>query len=238
MTQLPLIWKDDKHFTGMFSRTMIKQLMGSGGLWEIASKYYPLFGAKSVKMPVPMYTFPSGARLRYSQIANMSDAEALRGLQLSYLAIDELTQLDQKSVQFLLTCLRSEANMNSICVASCNPVRDSWVFDLVSWYLDEEGFVDKEKNGAIRYYVVNEGQFVFADYEEWFKENMPHCVTNSLTGEYIPPKRFSFVQLTIFSNPILLQKNPRYLSELQNLPPHERDAQLYGKLPPLTAKLM
>lgn len=25
-----------------------------------------------------------------------------------------------------------------------------------------------------------------------------------------------------------MQKNPRYLSELQNLPPHERDAQLYG----------
>ena len=228
MTQLPLLWKEDKNFTGLFTRTMIKQLLGSGGLWEIASKYYPLFGAKSVKMPVPMYTFPSGARLRYSQIANMSDAEALRGLQLSYLGIDELTQLDQKSVQFLLTSLRSEAAMNSICVASCNPVRDSWVFDLVSWYLDEQGFVDKEKNGKIRYYVVFEGQFIFADEEEWFLENMPECVTNALNGEYIPPKRFCFVQLTIFSNPILLQKNPRYLSELQNLPPHERDAQLYG----------
>ncbi len=118
--------------------------------------------------------------------------------------------------------------MNSICVASCNPVRDSWVFDLVSWYLDEEGFVDKEKNGKIRFYVVHEGTFVFADDEQWFKDNLPDTVTNSLTGEYIPPKRFSFVQLTIFNNPILLKKNPRYLSELQNLPPHERDAQLYG----------
>ncbi len=228
MTQIPLMWKDDPHFTGLFTRVMLKQLLGSGGLWEIAAKYYPLLGAKSVKMPLPMYTFPSGARLRYSQISGMTDAEALRGLQLSYLGIDEITQLDQKSVQFLLTCLRSEANMNSICVASCNPVKDSWVFDLVSWYLDDEGFVDKEKNGKIRYYVVNDGQFIFADEEEWFKENMPDSVTNSLTGEYIPPKRFCFVQLTIFSNPILLQKNPRYLSELQNLPPHERDAQLYG----------
>lgn len=79
MTQLPLMWRDDPNFTGMFTRTMIKQLLGSGGLWEIAAKYYPLFGATSVKMPTPMYTFPSGARLRYSQISGMSDAEALRG---------------------------------------------------------------------------------------------------------------------------------------------------------------
>jgi len=79
MTQIPLMWRDDPHFTGLFTRVMLKQLLGSGGLWEIAAKYYPLLGAKSVKMPLPMYTFPSGARLRYSQISGMTDAEALRG---------------------------------------------------------------------------------------------------------------------------------------------------------------
>lgn len=118
--------------------------------------------------------------------------------------------------------------MNSVCVATCNPDRDSWVFDIVEWYLDSDGFVDPEKNGKIRYYVVKEGRFIFADEEKWFLENMPDTVTNSHDGSYIPPKRFCFVQLTIFNNPILLEKNPRYLSELQNLPEHERDSQLYG----------
>lgn len=222
------MWKDDPHFTGMFVRQQYDQLLGSGGLWETAGKYYPLFKAKSVKSPVPMYTFPAGSRLRYKAINSLDDAEKMRGLQLSYCGIDELTQQDPRAVQFLLTCLRSEANMNSVCVATCNPNRDSWVFDLVSWYLDEKGFVDQEKNGKIRYYVVKDGNFLFADEESWFLENMPEVVTNAVDGSYIPPKRFSFVQLTIFSNKILLQKNPRYLSELQNLPPHERDAQLYG----------
>jgi phage terminase large subunit-like protein len=222
------MWKDDPNFTGMFTRTEIGQLMGSGGLWETATKYYPLFKAKSKLSPVPMYTFPSGSRLRYKQISGSSDSEKMRGLQLSYLAIDEITQLTREAVQFLLTTLRSEANMNSICIGTCNPSKDNWVFELVEWYLDEKGFVDPEKNGKIRYYVVKDGSFIFADEESWFLENMPEAVTNSHTGEYIPPKKFCFVQLTIFHNPILLEKNPRYLSELQNLPPHERDAQLYG----------
>lgn len=222
------MWKDDPRFTGMFVRTEIGQLVGSGSLWEIANKYYPLFGAKSVKAPSYMYSFPSGSRMRFKQVANTSDAEKHRGLQYSYIGVDELTQQDPKSIQFLLTCLRSEAKMNSVLVSTCNPSRDSWVYDIVSWYLDERGYVDKEKNGIIRYYTVKDGSFVFADSEEWFRENMPEAVTNMITGEYIPPKKFAFVQLTIFDNKILLDLNPRYLSELQNLPEHERESQLYG----------
>jgi phage terminase large subunit-like protein len=228
ITQIPLMWRDDPNFTGMFTRTEINQLMGSGGLWETANKYYPLFKAKSVRSPVPMFTFPSGARIRYKQISGLTDAEKMRGLQLSYLGIDEITQLPREAVLQLLATLRSEANMNSVCIGTCNPQKNSWVFDLVSWYLDEEGFVDPAKNGKIRYYVAKDGTFVFADEESWFLENMPDAVTNSSDGSYIPPKKFCFCQLTIFQNKILLEKNPRYLSELQNLPAHERDAQLYG----------
>lgn len=207
ITQIPLLWRDDPNFTGVFIRNEIGQLMGSGGLWEIATKYYPHFKAKSVKAPVAMYTFPSGARLRFKQVANTKDSESFRGFSISYLGIDEITQQDPKAVQFLLTTLRSNADMNSICIGTCNPVKDSWVFDLVEWYLDDRGYVDKDKNGTIRYYVVKDGTFVFADDEQWFKENMPDAVTNSVTGEYIPPKKFCFVQLTIFDKFVSLIRN-------------------------------
>lgn len=226
------MYKDDPMFNGMYVRTQIDQLMGSGGLWEIASKYYPLFGAKSKLAPVPMYRFPKGGKVRFKQVSNEVDAEKHRGLQYSLIGIDEITQLSQEAVAFLLSCLRSEADMNSFCVGTCNPHRQNWVFDIVKWYLDEDGFIDKEKNGVIRYFVTKDGQFVFADDEEWFKENMPETVEgyNPNTGEkfYIPPKKFCFVQLTIFDNHILLKKNPRYLSELQNKPEHIRAAELYG----------
>jgi hypothetical protein len=202
ITQLPLMWHEDPNFTATFIRTEIGQLMGSEGLWEKAGKYYPLFKAKSKLSPTPMYTFKSGARIRYKQIANKTDAEKQRGSGHSAIFCDECTQNDKESIQFLLTCLRSSANMNSIFVGTCNPDRNSWVFDLVSWYLDDRGYVDQEKNGKIRYYIVKDAQFIFADEESWFLENMPDTVTNSHDGSYIPPKKFCFVQLTIFDNPV------------------------------------
>lgn len=231
-TQISLMYKDDPRFNGMYVRTEFPQLMGAGGLWEIASKYYPLFGAKSRQNPSPMYTFPSGARVRFRPVASTAEAEKLRGLQFSFIGIDEITQLEKEAVLAMLACLRSEADMNSFCLGTMNPHRDNWIFDLVKYYLDDEGFVDKSRNGKIRYFVVKDNNFIFADEENWFLENMPETVTgrNDNTGEefYIPPKKFAFVQLTIFDNHILLKKNPRYLSELQNLPEHERAKQLYG----------
>lgn len=87
------MWKDDPNFTAVYVRTQYNQLLGSGGLWETATKYYPLFKAKSVKTPVPMYTFPAGSRIRYMAIDGMKASEKLRGSQISYLAVDELPQL-------------------------------------------------------------------------------------------------------------------------------------------------
>jgi hypothetical protein len=78
-----------------------------------------------------------------------------------------------------------------------NPDPDSWVYPLIKWYLDEEGTPDPAKVGAIRYYIVLEGEFIFGDSEEYFQENYPEAVnvTNDITKEviYIAPKTFCFI---------------------------------------------
>ena len=141
-------------------------------------------------------------------------------------------QFSQDQVQFLLTCLRSEADMDSFCIGTCNPNPDSWVYPIIKWYLDEEGTPDPAKCGVIRYYIVLDGDFIFGDSEEYFKDKHPDAVNvhNPITKEtlYIPPKTFTFIAGNIFDNPALIEANPRYLSELQNLPNHERLRQLWG----------
>lgn len=227
----PLEWMDDPKFNGIYFRREYDQLRGAGGLWEIASKYYPQFGAKP-NLSQLNYTFPSGARCRFKHMFTEADAEKHRGLQYSFIGIDEITQFSATQVQFILTCLRSEANMNSFCIGTLNPDPTSWCLDLIKWYLDDDGYPDPDKQGVIRYFIVLDGKFIFGDTEEYFQENYPDSVYINIpsTGErrYIPPKTFTFIQLTIFDNPILLELNPRYLSELQNLPDHERERQLYG----------
>ncbi len=141
-------------------------------------------------------------------------------------------QFSKDQVTFLLTCLRSEAKMDSFCVGTCNPNPDSWLRPILEWYLDDEGTPRDDRAGAIRYFVVLDGDFIFGDSEKYFQENYPDAVNihNPITGEdiYIPPKKFSFIPGNIFDNPALIAANPRYLSELQNLPDHERARQLWG----------
>lgn len=77
-----------------------------------------------------------------------------------------------------------------------------------------------------------DGDFIFGDSEEYFQKEYPSAVNvdNPLTGEtlYIPPKTFCFLAGTIFDNPALIKANPRYLSELQNLPEHQKLRELWG----------
>ena len=228
---LPLKYIEDPKFNGIFFRRHYGELTGAGGLWQTANTLYPQFGAKS-NIASLKYTFPSNADLRFMHMATEQDKETHRGLQYSFIGFDKINQFSKEQVTFLMTCLRSEAKMNSFCFGTVNPDPDSWVMELVEWYLDDDGFPVEERCGAIRYFVVIGGDFVFGDSEEYFKENYPDAVyiPNPKTGitEYIPPKTFAFINGTVYDNPALIAANPRYLSELQNLPDHERARQLHG----------
>lgn len=96
-----------------------------------------------------------------------------------------------------MTCLRSKAANDSFMVGTCNPDPDSWVLDVIKWYLDDDGFPIEEKCGVIRYFVVVNGEFVFGESEQYFIDNHPNSVyiTNRADGStiYIPPKTFTFI---------------------------------------------
>lgn len=108
----------------------------------------------------------------------------------------------------------------------------SWVLRWVEWYLDEEGYPDKSKQGTIRYFVIVEDSPVFHEDPEWLKEHYPEqCrVYNPIDDVFvdIEPKSFTFVAGTIFDNPILLKSNPKYLADLKSLKGPERARLLDG----------
>lgn len=231
LAMLPLAHYRDPKFEGIFFRREYSELIGAGGLWGKANNMYPEFGGRP-HLTNLKYTFPNGSSQRFMHMYTEADKESHRGLQYSFIGFDEIDQFSKEQVIFLLTCLRSEAQMDSFCVGTCNPNPDSWCRELVEWYLDDNGTPRDDRVGAIRYYIVLDGDFVFADSEEYFQEEHPDAVYvhNPLTDEtiYIPPKKFTFIAGNIFDNPALIKANPRYLSELQNLPDHERSRQLWG----------
>ncbi len=113
-----------------------------------------------------------------------------------------------------------------------NPSPDSWCLPLVEYYLTDDGLPDPDKCGDIRWFIIKDNEFIFGTSEEWFQENHPDSlwitVPNQEEKMYVRPKKFTYIFFNIFDNPLGLQANPVYLSELNNLPDHERDTQLWG----------
>lgn len=230
LSMVPLAFSDDQSFRGIFFRRQYDEIMGANGLWQKAQNQYTLFNG-SPRVSNAKWVFPSGAEQEYRHMYQESDKESHRGKGYSLIGFDEIDQFSKDQVTFLMTCLRSEAEMDSFCVGTVNPNPNSWVLPLIEWYLDETGKPREDRCGAIRYFIVYDNDFIFGDSEEYFKEEYPDALWVTMpNGEkiYTPPKRFSYVFFNIFDNPLGIRSNPRYLSELNNLPDHERDSQLYG----------
>lgn len=215
----PLQFMDDPNFACVFFRKTIKQLEGAGGLWPEAKKLYRPFNITIREQPHEI-EFPSGAKVTMGYMGNDNDAELNhQGLQYSAVFFDELVHFSQYQFLYLLGRLRSDSKSDSFCMASCNPDCDSWVFNWVKWYLDEDGYPDESKCGLKRYFVISENEPVFADTPEELAEQYPELcyIEDPLTGEqrFVEPMSFAFVNGTIQDNPELLRKNPKYLSNLK-----------------------
>lgn len=222
---------EDPHFDAIYFRRTGPQIKGQGGLWDNASDLYRKFGAVCLDSKTEA-TFPSGAKAKFMHMELEKNKLDHQGLQYSAIFFDELTHFTETQFTYLLSRLRSKAKTSSFVMASMNPDADSWCLKWVMPFLDERGYISEDMNGKIIYFVTIDGQPVFANTREELEKKFPHIVfiKNPRTGEevYVPPKSFTVIGSTIFDNPILIQQNPNYLSELQALPEIERARLLHG----------
>lgn len=230
LSMIPLKYCDDKYYRGISFRREYSEIMGANGLWQKAEAMYPLFDGHPL-VSKAVWKWPSGAQQQYRHMQHENDKESHRGQGYSAILVDEISQFSKTQITFLMTCLRSEANMSSFLCGTTNPDCDSWILPLIEWYLDDRGYPREDRVGAIRYFVVKDGDFLFADTEEWFAENEPDTVFVKMPGgtiKYVRPKTFCYFFFTVEDNEALQLSNPSYISELYNLPDHERESQLYG----------
>ena len=133
--------------------------------------------------------------------------------------MNDPTHFTQSQFLYLIGRLRSEAEGDSFCMATTNPDYDSWVYQWVSYYLNDEGYFDESKLGKIRYFVIVDDTPVFGNTAEELAEAYPELcyIENPVEGttEYVPPMTFCFIGGTIFDNPALIKANPKYLSALK-----------------------
>lgn len=168
-----------------------------------ALELYKGYGA-SFNAQKHMFYWPSGAKLRFAHMNNMSDMYNYTGNQRTHYYWDELTQFPRMPYIMLMAWLRSpDASIFKRIRASGNPDGEGFL-----WVKDR--FIDK-----------------LEPFEKaWFKNindkdtKVPEGTPGAMSRQFIPCYREE--------NKVLMDADPEYRDRLEQLPEHKKRAYKYG----------
>jgi predicted phage terminase large subunit-like protein len=204
-------------FSSTIFRRTYPQIMKAGGIWDKSRALYPKFGGVARESDLT-WTFPSGARVQFTQMQHIADRFNYQGLELPLPEFDELTQFDELQFWYIVSRNRATCAMEPYIRATCNPEPFSWVHRLIEWWIDPKtGFAIRERSGVVRWLVRNdEGTIIWGDSREELMARFP--------GE--EPISLTFVHATLEDNPAL--NTTGYRASLKALPLYERKLLLEG----------
>ena len=216
LNMMVLQYLTDPDWRGILFRKNSTQLLGSDGLWdkgvEIFSQLPKEYKPNPIQSRLRM-EFPTGATLKYNHMEYEKDKLSHQGLAYDYVGFDEATHFTYSQVEYLMSRLRGKSQFSSRLVLTANPDNESWLLDLLMWYLTEDGYPDENKQGVLRYFLVRDGEFKWAD------SPGPLIERYSTKSRTVTPKTFSFVASKLTDNPVLMANAPEYAEWLDSLNP-------------------
>lgn len=200
-------------FRGVIIRKSGTDLRNPGGLIDASMEVYSYLGGQYSSQSMD-WRFPSGARLSFRHCEHENDVYNFLGAELAYISFDELTLIKEKVFWFLMSRNRSTCGIKPQIRATCNPDADSFVAQLVDWWIAPDGYAILERSGSIRHFVRVSGELHWADTADELVERF---------GEGTMPKSFTFIPATIYDNQKLLEVDPGYLANLKAQHPVEQE---------------
>lgn len=220
-----------KKYRGVIFRRTFEQIKMSGGLWDTSQDVYSVIGGKAREQQKD-WTFPSGSKISFHHLQYEKDKQNYQGGQFAFVGFDELTHFTKSQFFYIVTRARSLAGVRTYFRATCNPDPDSWVAELIGWWIDEEsGYPIPERSGKIKYFTQDSNRYVWGDTPEEVRDKAPHIFSDErLKGKKIEDlvKSITFIPGTIDDNQLLIQKSPEYLGNLLAQDDETRDQLLKG----------
>lgn len=214
-------------FTAVIIRQTFSRIIKAGGLWDTALEVYPKTGAVSRVGDMRFdWRNQGGGRVEFGHVSHEDAVQAYQGSQITALLIDEATEISDKSFWFLVSRNRGVSGVKPYIKLTCNPDPESFVADLVDWYIAEDGYADLERVGKIRWFIRVGAELDWGNSKQELldKYSEIHNVANDeLVDKGVIPKSFTFIPATVFDNKILLEADPGYLANLNALFPVERE---------------
>lgn len=216
---LDVLWYHDiPGFTGIIFRRNSTQVRAPGGLWANSQQLFREFGGIANESSLE-WKFPSGATIKFSHLQHEKDIYSHQGAQYTAIYWDELTHFTETQFHYMLSRNRSTCGIHPFVKMTCNPDSESWVRDLVDWYIDPNtGLALSDRSGVIRWFIVKDDKKIWSDSKEEILFNHPQSL----------PKSFTFISSSIYDNLKLLEVDKGYLANLNSLSKVERERLLNG----------
>lgn len=207
-----------KGFGGVIFRRTTTQIRNEGGLWDTSLQLFPHIQGQP-KESYLEWSFKYDNQIKFSHLEHEKNILDWQGSQIPFIGFDELTHFSKKMFFYLLSRNRSVCGVKPYVRATCNPDPESWVAEFVSWWIDQEtGFAIPERDGVVRYLVVDGENYIWGDSEAEVIEKADYLIGPLVEKSGIDPKEFvksvSFVSGNIYDNKELLKVNPGYLANL------------------------
>lgn len=194
-------------------RLTYPMLSGPGGLIDESKQLYKQFGAIWRAQP-KKWIFPNGAEVQF--MAMPDDLTELQGLQFTTIICDEGAEFTQEGILMLKSRLRGARYKGKISMMiTCNPSRQSYLYDWVKYSLDPDTGIPKEGTENItRWFVILNGKMFWGDSIEELYAN--HGAGYTIGVDFIPTS-VRYIPMNIYDNPVLMKKNPGYLANLLSM---------------------
>lgn len=100
-------------------------------------------------------TLLNGTTVKFRYISSFKDAERYQGRSMDWIGVDELTKYEERSIQVLLSCLRSAKGFKPRFRATCNPggIGHTWVKEryIIPTMYGKIEVIDKVTGGKIAF---------------------------------------------------------------------------------------
>lgn len=202
----PLRNINNPNFSAIIFRRNATQIRNQGGLWSTSLDLYSQLGAKPREAYLD-WRFPSGATIKFAHLQDKNTVLSYQGSQIPLIMWDELTHFESTQFWYMMSRLRSTSGVAGYMRAATNPEADSFVRELIDWWIGEDGYPIMDRSGVLRWFVRHNDATHWASSKEELISRFPDQL----------PTSFTFIPAKLQDNKILMEKDPTYLANLHAL---------------------
>lgn len=146
----------DGRFRGLFLRNNLGDSKAAGGILDTFREAYGS-GIEIVESGEPRVTFPSGAKIDVTHVADQSRSKILqrfKGRQYDFIYFDEGTGFTFDCFSAIYTRNRGVSSWTGKVRMTTNPDRRHWLRTFLDWYIGVDGFIREDREGVVRYFYM------------------------------------------------------------------------------------